>query len=88
MPKFRRLQLLQELLFYMSREYVGDPELDQSEPRRQIRAIDPDLEPESLPHAYTAAVDWQTFISPLPTHSSQLRPSRARQLSGRLVGSC
>ena len=71
MPKFRRLQLLQELLFYISREYTGDPELDQKEPRAQMAALDPDLDLDTLPHAYTNTVGWQTFVSPLPTHSSQ-----------------
>ena len=71
MPKFRRLQLLQELLFYISRLYTGDPELDQTEPRRQMALLDPALDPETLPRAYTSTVGWQTFISPLPTHASQ-----------------
>ena len=70
-PKFRRLQLLQELLFYISREYAGDPELDQTEPRRQMLAMDPGLDLDTLPRAYTSNIDWHTFISPLPTHASQ-----------------
>ena len=71
MPKFRRLQLLQELLFYISRQYAGDPDLDQTEPRRQMLEIDPSLDAETLPRAYSSGpIDWQTFISPLPTHAS------------------
>ena len=69
-PKFRRLQLLQELLFYISWLYTGDPELDQTEPRRQMVLLDPALDPETLPRAYTSTVGLQTFISPLPTHAS------------------
>ncbi|XP_043222103.1 general transcription factor 3C polypeptide 1-like isoform X2 [Amphibalanus amphitrite] len=69
-PKFRRLQMLQELLFYISRDYAGNTQLDQTEPRRQMLAMDPELDPETLPRAYTNNIDWMTFIGPLPTHAS------------------
>ncbi|KAF0314554.1 General transcription factor 3C polypeptide 1 [Amphibalanus amphitrite] len=83
-PKFRRLQMLQELLFYISRDYAGNTQLDQTEPRRQMLAMDPELDPETLPRAYTNNIDWMTFIGPLPTHAShqysQL-PTHASQYS-------
>uniref|UniRef100_A0A6A7FY16 General transcription factor 3C polypeptide 1-like n=1 Tax=Hirondellea gigas TaxID=1518452 RepID=A0A6A7FY16_9CRUS len=69
-PKFKRLQDLHHLLFYLVRDYSGDPNLSQEEAWSKIYQDNPALEPRdpSLPRIYIPELSWRMFIPPIPNH--------------------
>lgn len=65
-PKFVRMRVLHELLFYMLFSYKGDENLDTEDYSSFIRSVCDEFEVgEKLPKCYVKEISWKMFIPPL-----------------------
>jgi len=72
-PKFVRMRELHLLLFYLSKDYTGDTDLDQFQALKSLQDRDQlsqeDIRELSKCQMYMSNPDWRMFIPPLPKHS-------------------
>ncbi|KAJ4449055.1 hypothetical protein ANN_00450, partial [Periplaneta americana] len=71
-PKFVRMQILHQFLFYVIYGYVGNENLDQEAVIRRLQLRDNSITDEvtsEMSKIYHEEVDWKMFIPPLPKHA-------------------
>jgi hypothetical protein len=65
------MRLLHKLLFYLTRDYLGDANTDQEAAILKLQSMGHKL-PDDLPQIYYGnAVDWKMFVPPLPKHGGK-----------------
>ncbi|CAB3378380.1 Hypothetical predicted protein [Cloeon dipterum] len=67
--RFVRLRLMHQLLFYLAYDYSGDANLDQTAVREAFEAQNVYLAPACPKIFRSEAMDYRTFLSPMPKHS-------------------
>ncbi|PNF33520.1 hypothetical protein B7P43_G17638, partial [Cryptotermes secundus] len=71
-PKFVRMQIMHQLLFYLIYGYTGNENLDQEATVNRLRQRDNSLTDEvveEMSKIYSEDVDWKMFVPPLPKHA-------------------
>ncbi|KAJ9600248.1 hypothetical protein L9F63_009473, partial [Diploptera punctata] len=71
-PKFVRMQILHQYLFYLLYSYTGKEDLDQEAAVKHVREIDNSMTDEiasEMSQIYLEELSWKTFIPPLPKHA-------------------
>lgn len=69
-PKFVRMRILHNYMFYLIYGYDGDANLDQTCKKEIIdkTEVDPSFL-EEMPFVYRTEIDWKMFLPPLPVHA-------------------
>lgn len=68
------MQVLHKYMFYLIYGYEGEMNKDQAQARAQLRSLTTaaeDVEPEMSQIYNSSALDYKTFLPPLPEHSGQ-----------------
>ena len=79
LPRFASMRELHCLLFYLTRCYAGDTDLDKEEALAAIRkeagsSFDVEIESHlQRTDIFTKRLSWRSFIPPLPTHEVSYR---------------
>jgi hypothetical protein len=71
-PKFVRMQVMHQFLFYLIYGYTGSENLDQEAIINRLRQRNnsvTDEIAEEMATIYSEDVDWKMFVPPLPTHA-------------------
>jgi general transcription factor 3C polypeptide 1 len=71
-PKFVRMQVMHQFLFYLIYGYTGSENLDQAATINRLRQRDDSVTDEiaeEMATVYGEDVDWKMFVPPLPTHA-------------------
>ena len=83
LPRFASMREFHCLLYYLTRCYGGDPELDKGEAMAAIRreagsSFDAEIESHlQRTDIFTKRLSWRTFIPPLPAHEVKIQGDRA-----------
>ena len=74
-PKFVRMQILHQFLYYLVYYYSGSKDLDQEAAIKKFREKGISITDEmvsEMSHIYLDDLSWKMFIPPLPKHAGKL----------------